>query len=397
MEKETIYLCVDPDGIEKACEAKPRRLYTAMIEHVPQKYVDEHPVEKYNSFDYWIDSCSDTDYGYYGWEYSFDGVCLPTGTIKKLTGKELTWEDEPIEYHVLSPEEEEKEEIERLSQMKFDSLEEKCRYFQSLADYRLRENSFILAHIDGRSFSRLVKNKFKKPFDADFIEMMNETAKFLCQSVSCVKFAYVQSDEITLVMCDYNEKDTESEFFFGGRLCKLQSIIASLATSKFNRLMTLYNIKNAEKCADCVSIIEGVPLAQFDCKCWNVLNGNDAFAWVLYRQIDCVRNSKQQAAQTYFLHKELLGKDTEEQIGMLKEGKNIDWNTDYNDGEKYGRFVFKREFKMSRVNGDGTTDEFNRNKWVSENAYDLTEPENKEKLLNLIPEFKMEKISDNNI
>lgn len=393
MEKETLYLCVDPDGVEKASELKPRRLYDAMVENVPEKYVETHPVEKYSPVNLWIDTCSDTDYGYYGNDYGFDGICLPKGMIQKLTGKEMTWEDEPYAYNILTPEEEERMEIQRQSELKFDTLEEKCRYFQSLADFRLRENSFILAHIDGRSFSRLVKNRFKRPFDADFIEMMNETAKFLAQNVACVKFAYVQSDEITLVMCDYNEENKDSEFFFGGRLCKLQSIIASLATSKFNRLMTLYNIKNAEKCSDCAPVIEGIPLAQFDCKCWNVLNGNDAFAWVLYRQIDCIRNSKQQAAQTYFSHKELLEKNTDEQIEMLKEGKGIDWNTDYNDGEKYGRFVFKREFKMSRVNSDGTTDEFNRNKWVSEYAYDLTDPENKEKLLNTIPEFRMEKIN----
>lgn len=390
MEKETLYLCVDPDGVEKASEIKPTRLYDAMKTGVPRDYIDVHPVEKYSPYNMWIDNCSDTDYGYYGSDYAFDGICLPKGMIKKLTGKEMTWEDEPYAYNVLSPEEEVAVEIERQKEMKFDSLEEKCRYFQSLGDFRLRENSFILAHIDGRSFSRLVKNRFKRPFDGDFIEMMNETAKFLAQNVACVKFAYVQSDEITLVMCDYNEENKDSEFFFGGRLCKLQSIIASLATSKFNRLMVMYGIKNAEKCSDCASVIESIPIAQFDCKCWNVLNGNDAYAWVLYRQIDCIRNSKQQAAQNYFSHKELLGKDTDEQIRMLKEEKGIDWHTDYNDGEKFGRFVFKREFKMSRVNSDGTTDDFARNKWVAENAFDLTAEGNKDKLFEMIPEFKLD-------
>lgn len=44
----------------------------------------------------------DTDYmvTYHGW---FDeirnswGIELPKGSIKKLTGKDLTWEDEPVE------------------------------------------------------------------------------------------------------------------------------------------------------------------------------------------------------------------------------------------------------------------------------------------------------------
>ncbi len=389
MTEDKLYLCVDPDGTEKASEYPPRRLYDELKLNATEKYVSEHPFEKYGE-NQWIDTCSDTDYGYFGRDYSFDGICLPKGMIRKLTGKDLTWEDEPFPYCVLTPEEEDKAELERLKLLKFDTLEEKCRYFQSNADFRLHKNSFILAHIDGRTFSRLVKNRFKKPFDSNFIEMMNETAKYLCQNIPCVKFAYVQSDEITLVMCDYSEENNDAEFFFDGRLCKLQSIIASMATSKFGRLMTLYSIRSAEKCADCAAVIEGTPLMQFDCKCWNVLNGNDAFAWVLYRQIDCVRNSKQQAAQTYFSHKELEGKHTDEQIELLKKEKGIDWYTDYNDGEKYGRFVYKRDFVLSRVNEDGSTDEFKRGKWVVEGVYDISNPENKKKLFEIVPEFKLD-------
>ena len=84
----------------------------------------------------------------------------------------------------------------------------------------------------------MVKNKFNKPFDKDFINMMNDTAKYLCSKVQGTHLAFVQSDEITLVIKKQTEK---SDIFFNGRLCKMQSIIASLATSKFNQLMTLYD------------------------------------------------------------------------------------------------------------------------------------------------------------
>ena len=375
---EKLYLCVNPDGAEMASNFPPRRMYDEMTAHSSEKYVEEHPFEKYGE-NGWIDSISDTDYGYFGYDYSFDGIYLPTGTIEKMTGQKMTWEDEPVEYNP---------ENRGIIRKEFASLEEKCRYYQFLSDYKLREKSFILAHIDGRSFSRLVKNRFKQPFDDDFIGMMNETAKFLCENVTGTKFAYVQSDEITLVITDFNEEGDFGEHFFGGRLCKMQSIIASLATSQFNRLFATYAFLKDDTNRPATEVIGEVPLAQFDCKCWNVNDGNDAFAWVLYRQIDCVRNSKQQAAQTYFSHNQLLGKDTDEQVEMLKNEKGVDWNN-YDNGKKYGRFVFRREFLMSRVNQDGTTDDFSRKKWVVENGYELTEKEKRDAFYETNPIFKI--------
>ena len=206
--------------------------------------------------------------------------------------------------------------------MKFKNLEDKCQYYRGLTDYRIQGNNDILVMLDGKNFSKLIKNNFQKPFDNDFINMMNKTAQFLCENVQGVKFAYTQSDEISLLITDYDTPETDT--LFGGRLCKIQSILASLATSEFNRQFICYNVfhkgapgKNTE------DSIMNLKLAQFDCKCWTVPNQNDAFAWFLYRQIDCIRNSKQQSTQTYLSHKQLLGLDTDAQIALLKEEKNL--------------------------------------------------------------------------
>ena len=84
--------------------------------------------------------------------------------------------------------------------MVFKNLEDKCLYYRSLSDYKLLPNSYVLVMLDGRSFSNLIKNKFEKPFDKDFIDMMNQTAQYVCENVEGAKFAYVQSDEISLVI-----------------------------------------------------------------------------------------------------------------------------------------------------------------------------------------------------
>jgi len=273
--------------------------------------------------------------------------------------------------------------------MKFKNLEDKCQYYRSLTDYKILPNSNILVMLDGKNFSSLIKNHFKKPFDDDFIDMMNKTAQFLCENVQGCKFAYTQSDEISLLITDYDTPETD--IFFGGRICKIQSILASMATSEFNRWFNLYNIN--KYCNDKISInpnwevvqevMKNMKLAQFDCKVWPVPSQNDAFAWFLYRQLDCVKNSKQQTAQTYIPHKELLGKSADEQIQMLFNYKFINWNT-FDDKYKYGRFVYKVEKDLTTTLPNGETINYTRNKFTPVGAFDLTQEGAKDKFYNLV-------------
>ena len=272
------------------------------------------------------------------------------------------------------------------------TLKDKCYFYQKRRNYSVDTDKYVIAHIDGRSFSKMIKNKFEKPFDEQFVYLMNETACYLASNVQGVQFAYVQSDEISLII---KKTEPNGDIFFGGRLCKMQSIIASLATAKFNQLMMVYNItKNnyfftKEDTADtiydivdAVDVITNSPLYQFDCKVWDVDNANDAMAWLLFRNIDCIRNSKQQTAQTYLPHKELVGLHTDEQIALLKERHGIDWNR-YNDGLKYGRFVY-RESAMFQKEINGKIVEFERNTFATHNGFDLTIEENRNKLKNIL-------------
>lgn len=282
--------------------------------------------------------------------------------------------------------------------MNFQSLKEKCEYFRSLSDYKLVPNSYVIIMLDGHSFSKLIKNKYKKPFDETFINMMNETAKYLLRNIQGAKFAYVQSDEISILVTDFDTPMTDS--LFGYRLCKIQSICAAMAASKFNQLA----LQNAFKEYDSAhgtfktlyDVVEGQNLVEFDCKAWAVPDYNTAFCHFLWRQNDCVRNSKQQAAQTYIPHKELTGLDADAQIGLLMERENIDWNTAYNDGEKYGRLIYKekRLFKNlvadTEARGLAGTDttfmreqEYIRNVWETHYASPFADEGNVIK--NLIP------------
>ena len=271
--------------------------------------------------------------------------------------------------------------------MRFNTLEDRMLYFRGLTNYKLMPKSYVMVMLDGRSFSTMIKNKFEKPFDNIFINMMNETAKYVCANVSGCKFGYVQSDEISLVITDFENKGTES--FFGFRLSKMLSVIASLATSKFNQLMMDYKVGKVEGSSTsagdtvqmCRDAINNMDLCQFDCKCWNVPTYEDVFAWFLYRQTDCIRNSKQQAAQARILHEQLESLNTDEQINLLKEMTGIDWN-DYEDGKKFGRFIYRVEeefeYKGERINPNIPAT-YTRHYWKALDAFRLTDEDGRER------------------
>ena len=231
------------------------------------------------------------------------------------------------------------------------TLKERMKYLQWLRDYKLDKDSYILCHIDGRAFSKMIKKRFKLPFDDDFMQMMDETAAYVCENVHGAKCAYVQSDEITIVITSFKYEGDElinGSAFFDYRLCKLQSIIASLATAKFNQLYTLRMI-NEDSDKSIKQQINEIPLIQFDCKCWDVNTYDDMFAWFKFRQNDCIRNSKQQFAQAYCSHKDLLNKNSDEQIEYCYLKTGNDWNT-LNGKYKYGRLIYRTTYPEETIN-----------------------------------------------
>lgn len=249
--------------------------------------------------------------------------------------------------------------------MYFKTLKDKCEFYRSLTDYKLMPNSYVLAMVDGHCFSKMIKNKFDRPFDDMFIKMMNETAKYLCENIQGAKFAYTQSDEISILITDFDTPMTDS--FFGFRLCKMQSLIAAMATAKFNQIY----VKLVNDYPDKFNMKE-YPTCTFDCKVWTVPNANDAYAWFLYRQTDCIKNSKAQTVQAYLSHKSLVGLTSDEMIAKLKNEKGIDWNKFEND-KKYGRVIKKVETPMEKDLPNGEHISFVRNVWTPVSANDLKE------------------------
>lgn len=117
--------------------------------------------------------------------------------------------------------------------MKFDDLDLQMRLFETAHDLRVLPGLYMVARLDGRSFTRLTKevHPFEAPFDVRFRDLMVETAEHLMGSCGFnVTYGYTESDEISLLF-------GLQENSFGRNLRKLLSVLAGEASAKFSLLL----------------------------------------------------------------------------------------------------------------------------------------------------------------
>ncbi|WP_425617456.1 tRNA(His) guanylyltransferase Thg1 family protein [Anatilimnocola sp. NA78] len=113
--------------------------------------------------------------------------------------------------------------------MKFDELDTKMRVFETAADYCVLPGIYMVARLDGRSFTRLTKDicQFQAPFDERFRDLMLTTAESLMTCGFRVLYAYTESDEISLLLSPH-------ENVFGRKLRKYNSTLAGEASARFS-------------------------------------------------------------------------------------------------------------------------------------------------------------------
>lgn len=116
--------------------------------------------------------------------------------------------------------------------MKFDDLDDKMRVYETSQDRCVLPNIYIVARIDGRSFTKLTKDihKFKAPFDEKFRDLMVETLKHLMNCGFNVIYGFTESDEISLLF-------HLNETAFSRKTRKYISILAGEASAKFSSLL----------------------------------------------------------------------------------------------------------------------------------------------------------------
>jgi len=193
------------------------------------------------------------------------------------------------------------------------------RYERSSKDF-LTPRTPVIIRVDGRAFHTYTKG-MKKPFDENLIEAMTYASKKVAQDMQGFKVGYIQSDEASFLITDYDDLNTQG--WFGYNLSKIISITSSLMTAHFNEYMWRINATNE--------------IAYFDARAFNIPE-NDIPNYFLWRAQDWKRNSLQMYCRSFFSSKELHKKNHEDMHNMLhKIGRN--WSKDLTDAEKNGTWI----------------------------------------------------------
>lgn len=209
---------------------------------------------------------------------------------------------------------------------------------------KLTRRTPVAIRIDGKAFHTFTRG-FVKPFDKVLMTAMQRTMEYLCKNIQGCVFGYTQSDEITIILIDYQK--FASSAWFDYEVQKMCSISASMATMAFNKFFDQEVDKwgyetfgwewyeggtNDPEVANSpewkLSEIYSKAIekgAMFDSRCFNIPK-EEVANLIYWRQLDAARNSVQMVGQANFSHSELQGKTCNMIQDMLLTQKDINWN-----------------------------------------------------------------------
>ena len=192
-----------------------------------------------------------------------------------------------------------------------DELGKRMKAYEDECNRKLVKKLPVIIRIDGRAFHTFTKN-LEKPFDDLLIDSMQETMRYLCKNIGGCVLGYCQSDEISLLLQDYKNEETQPWFEY--RLNKLCSVAASMATFAFNRAFensTMEYIDNVH-ISDSSEFMDRLNVltkccekgAMFDARAFT-LPFNEVTNYFYWREADAMRNSVEMVGHANFSAKQL--------------------------------------------------------------------------------------------
>lgn len=217
----------------------------------------------------------------------------------------------------------------------FDALGDRMKGYERVETARtLDKEQPIVVRIDGRSFSKFTRG-FSRPFDADMSRCMIETTKTLVDKTHA-RVGYTQSDEITLLFFpeDYQE------LLFGGKVQKLSSVLAGLATAAFN--LEIRDYFSEDVCRR---------LPHFDARVFNVPNMGEALNNLLWRIQDAKKNAVSMACTSVCSHKSRQGANSVRMLEMMSEKGIVfqDYPSFFRSGTLVRRFLEDRSLTVQEL------------------------------------------------
>ena len=187
--------------------------------------------------------------------------------------------------------------------MRFDDLDKKMRVYEQSLDQVITPETFMVARLDGRSFTKLTKEKcnFEAPFDERFRDAMTKTVEYLMDCGFRVVYGFTESDEISLL---FQIIQSDQRFVLARKVRKYNSTLAGEASAVFSMEVGL--------------------IATFDCRIIPLPNIELVKDYFLWRQEDAHRNSLN-AWCFWTLRKQ--GKSQKEATKLL-EGKSVSFKNE---------------------------------------------------------------------
>lgn len=262
--------------------------------------------------------------------------------------------------------------------MKYDDLSTRMKsQYEDRTRYFVPRRTYTIIRLDGKCFSSYTRG-LNKPFDNGLSDDMDSAIMNIMPQIQGAKFAYTQSDEISILLTDF-EKTTTSAWF-DGNIQKMASVAASLMTAHFNlarnRTWTSNVPKYKQEGKTIAEIVkEQDKLAYFDARVFTIPDRIEVMNYLIWRNQGCTKNSISMVAQSEFPHNQLQNKNGNDMINMLiKEGRKA-WD-DYSPNDRYGRMIINEQY----INGNART------RWTSNPAWKFSD--SSDKLLNMIPKYE---------
>ena len=209
-----------------------------------------------------------------------------------------------------------------MGKVKKDSLGDRMKTrYEDRTRFLLPARTYTILRVDGRAFHTWTKG-LEKPYDKRFITWMDHAAEALVKEIAGSRFAYVQSDEISVLITDFDQIITEA--WFDANIQKITSVAASIATAAFNH--SVQNWVGSTK-----------KPATFDARVFTIPDPVEVENYFIWRQKDAERNSVALLAQHHYSAKELHGKNIITQLEMIHKAGD-DW-AKHPDGFKRGRVI----------------------------------------------------------
>ncbi len=227
--------------------------------------------------------------------------------------------------------------------------------YEQRARMMLPRRTWTVIRMDGRAFHSYTRG-LDTPFDKQLMDDMAIVTDYLCHEVAGCRLGYTQSDEISLIVTDFDRTSTQA--WFDGNQQKIVSISAAMATAKFNEL------RPGKR-------------ALFDSRAFTIPDPMEVLNYLVWRQKDATRNSISMAAQAHFSHRELHGKSGADMQEMLWSVHGVNWN-DYDPRFKRGTMVSPEtvvsavQYVDRRSGLTCTTDAVERRVWATGGAPEFT-------------------------